>query len=225
MKRTTTSRGKTPVPSRGSVRTRAIGAQKEALPKTPGETNRTGAGTHAPPIVSARTSSILERRNAGRFWRRGWLVRRMLMLADVGGLSLAFALAVALFRNRVGPTDPVAPQHEIQLFIATLPGWVLLARIHGLYDRDEERASHSTLDDLVGVFHLVTVGTFFFFAGAWVTGLAKPYPPKLLTFWVLAIIFVALARVGARAFARGRPPRGGRGGSRTRCAADDAGIV
>jgi exopolysaccharide biosynthesis polyprenyl glycosylphosphotransferase len=136
--------------------------------------------------------------------RRGGLVRRMLMLADVAGLGLAFALAIAIFRTRVGPTDPVAWEHEVLLFVATLPGWVLLARLHGLYDRDEERASHSTLDDLVGVFHLVTVGTFLFFAGSWVTGLTSPYPPKLLTFWALAIVLVALARVGARAFARTR---------------------
>jgi exopolysaccharide biosynthesis polyprenyl glycosylphosphotransferase len=136
--------------------------------------------------------------------RRGRLVRRMLVLADLGGLCLAFALALALFRDRVGPADPVGWTHEVPLFLVTLPGWVLLARLHGLYDRDEERASHSTLDDLVGVFNLVTVGTFFFFAGSWVTGLAKPYPPKLLTFWALAIVFVALARVGARTFARTR---------------------
>jgi exopolysaccharide biosynthesis polyprenyl glycosylphosphotransferase len=136
--------------------------------------------------------------------RRGWLVRRMLMVADLIGLVFAFGLAIVIFRTRIGPTDPVGWTREIPLFLVTLPGWVLLARVHGLYDRDEERASHSTLDDLVGVFHLVTVGTFLFFAGSWVTGLAKPYPPKLLTFWVLAIAFIALARVGARAFARTR---------------------
>jgi exopolysaccharide biosynthesis polyprenyl glycosylphosphotransferase len=135
---------------------------------------------------------------------RGWLVRRMLVLADVVGLGVAFALAVAIFNHRVGPTDPVGRGDEIPLFLVTLPGWVLLARLHGLYDRDEERASHSTFDDLVGVFHLVTVGTFLFFAASWVTGLADPYPPKLLTFWVLAIALIALARVAARGFARSR---------------------
>jgi exopolysaccharide biosynthesis polyprenyl glycosylphosphotransferase len=131
-------------------------------------------------------------------------VRRTLVLADVVGLCLAFVLAIVLFRNLVGTTDPVGREHEIPLFIATLPGWVLLARLHGLYDRDEERTSHTTLDDLVGAFHVVTIGTFLFFAGSWVTDLAKPYPPKLLTFWALAIGLVALARVGARAFARTR---------------------
>ena len=160
-------------------------------------------GVQAAPVATSRTQG--ESAPAVGRRRRGWLVRRALVLADVVGLTLAFALAVALFRARIGPTDPVAVDHEVALFLATLPGWVLLARLHGLYDRDEERASHSTLDDLVGVFHLITVGTFLFWAGAWVTGLAEPYPPKLLTFWLLAIVLVALARVIARAFARTRP--------------------
>ena len=137
--------------------------------------------------------------------RRGRLVRRLLVAADVTGLVLAFLLAIAIFRTRVGPTDPVGWQKETLLFALTLPGWVLLARLHRLYDRDEERASHSTIDDLVGVFQLVTVGTFLFFAASTVTGLTKPYPPKLLTFWALAIGLVAVARVGARAYARTRP--------------------
>jgi exopolysaccharide biosynthesis polyprenyl glycosylphosphotransferase len=128
----------------------------------------------------------------------------MLVLSDILGLVVAFALAVVLFRNRVGPDDPVTARHEILLFTATLPAWILLARLHGLYDRDEERASHSTRDDLVGVFNLVTMGTFLFFASAWVTGFAKPYPPKLLTFWLLAVGLVALFRVGARSYARTR---------------------
>ena len=40
-----------------------------------------------------------------------------------------------------------------------VPLWVLVARIYGLYDRDEERTDHSTVDDVVGVFQLVTLGT------------------------------------------------------------------
>lgn len=163
-----------------------------------------GRAVDGPGSILEEVDLELEVVQAGTRGRRGRLVRRMLMLADLSGLVLAFALAVALFRTRVGPTDPVGAEHEIPLFLVTLPGWLLLARLHGLYDRDEERTSHSTFDDLVGVFHLVTVGTFLFFAGAWVTGLAKPYPPKLLTFWALAIVLVALARVGARSFARTR---------------------
>ncbi|MBA3381789.1 MAG: sugar transferase [Actinobacteria bacterium] len=163
-----------------------------------------GAGEHRWTVRGERPDvTIGVKGGAGGTGRRGLLVRRMLMLADLAGLGLAFALAIVIFRNRIGP-NPVGWEHELALFVATLPAWVLIARLHGLYDRDEERASHSTLDDLVGVFHLVTVGTFLVFAGSWLTGLANPYPPKLLTFWVLAIALVALARVCARSFARTR---------------------
>ena len=159
--------------------------------------------TASPPtLVQAAPADPVALRSRRR--RRGWIVRRMLILADSLGLTLAFALAVALYWERVGNEDPVGHGREILVFLATLPGWILLAKLYGLYDRDEERASHSTIDDLVGVVNLVTVGTFLFFAGSWITGLAKPYPPKLLTFWLFGIAFVALARFAARAFARSR---------------------
>ena len=38
------------------------------------------------------------------------------------------------------------------------------ARMHALYDRDEERSDHSTVDDIFGVFQVVTIGTWSFFA-------------------------------------------------------------
>ena len=70
--------------------------------------------------------------------RRGWLMRRLLLIADLVGLVSAFLLALVL----VSPTpvvDAVSMRWEVALFAASLPLWVLLARMHGLYDRDEER--------------------------------------------------------------------------------------
>ena len=37
------------------------------------------------------------------------------------------------------------------LFVLTLPMWLLLAKLQGLYERDEERTDHSTTDELAGV--------------------------------------------------------------------------
>ena len=54
---------------------------------------------------------------------------------------------------------------ELYLFLATLPVWILAARSFGLYARDEERADHSTVDDVVGVLHLVTIGAWLLLAG------------------------------------------------------------
>jgi exopolysaccharide biosynthesis polyprenyl glycosylphosphotransferase len=136
--------------------------------------------------------------------RRGWLVRRGLLLADVVGLSLAFWLALSIFGSR-GAEDHVAAGTELLLFWLTLPGWVVVAKLHGLYDRDEAQADHSTADDVVGVFHLVTVGAWLFFIGSWLTNFADPELPKLVTFWLVAVVLVILLRAMARAACRRNP--------------------
>ena len=80
-----------------------------------------------------------------------------------------------------------------------------MANLYRLYDHDETRADHSTVDEIVGVFHLVTVGAWLLFAGAWFTGLADPNLTKITTFWALAILLVTSGRALARTIARRRP--------------------
>jgi exopolysaccharide biosynthesis polyprenyl glycosylphosphotransferase len=146
-----------------------------------------------------------EAREPKGFRRRGWLVRRALLAADAIGLTLAFLAAELLFNPEGRPAaafDPVQPLFEAGLFVLTLPVWIVVARLYGLYDRDERRTHHTTVDDLVGVFHLVTIGAFVLLSGAWITGLADPYFPKVLTFVALAIGLVTLARAVARALCR-----------------------
>src|SRR4051812_23206250 len=77
---------------------------------------------------------------------RGWLVRRALLLADMIGLMAAFFVPPLLFGSLPQPTDA-----EILFFLAALPVWVLAAKLGGLYDHDEDRADHSTVDELAGV--------------------------------------------------------------------------
>ena len=132
---------------------------------------------------------------------RGWLVVRLLILADVLGLVLAFVAAELAFGFDSTPGS-VSVWVEILLFVATLPLWIVVAKLYKLYDNDEERADHSTVDDLVGVFGLLTTGAWLFFAGASVTGLAEPNLPKLVAFWALGILLVTFARACARTIAR-----------------------
>ncbi len=134
--------------------------------------------------------------------RRGWLVRRMLLAADVIGLFVAFLATELLFVGRSTRVDGVGISVETAIFVATLPMWVVVAKLYGLYDKDEERATHSTADEFVTVFHLITVGVWVFFAVSWLTGLADPNQPKLATFWILSISTVVLTRSAARAVAR-----------------------
>jgi exopolysaccharide biosynthesis polyprenyl glycosylphosphotransferase len=134
---------------------------------------------------------------ARRGRRRGWLVRRMLVLADLVGLSLAF---VAVGFVAVGLKWDV-----VIAVILSLPMWIVIARLYHLYDYDEERTHHPTTDDLVGVFHLVTIGTWVMFVGLAATGLAHPDLTNAVLLWGFAIAFITLARTVARAFCRRSP--------------------
>jgi exopolysaccharide biosynthesis polyprenyl glycosylphosphotransferase len=153
--------------------------------------------------VNQRTLDILAKRRRTRVVkRRGWLVRRMLALADVLGIALAFLLAQWL----ISPTSPTAQQLDVAteylLFLLTIPLWVLGAKLYGLYDSDEERTDHTTLDDVVPVVHLVTIGAWLVFASSWLTGLADPDIQKLALFWASAILLVTISRAIARSLCR-----------------------
>jgi exopolysaccharide biosynthesis polyprenyl glycosylphosphotransferase len=152
--------------------------------------------------VGERTLQILDRRRrTAVVKRRGWLVRRMLLTADVVGLLSALLLAEWLAPAR-DSVDAYSPQLEVLAFLATVPAWVVITKLYGLYDRDDERANHSTADDFGGVFHMVTVCTWLVTGVTYVTGIANPSAQKLVVFWGVAIAFVCIARAGARTLAR-----------------------
>ena len=125
-------------------------------------------------------------------------IRRALIAADVVGLSLAFAVSLSLFGlSRSGAN--ARPAFELLVFVVSLPAWVLLASVFGLYRHDDGRIGHSSVDDLSGVVQLVTLGAWVFFIGCWTTGISNPRPDKLICFWLSAIAFVTSARLVARA--------------------------
>ena len=128
----------------------------------------------------------------------------MLATADVIALLLAFGITELAFGQADRPNS-ISVGFQIVVFLVTLPVWIVAAHIYGLYDHDDERAYHSTVDEFVSVFHLVTVGVFAFVALSWITGMTDPGQKKLGAFWLLAILLMTVARVGARAVARRRP--------------------
>jgi len=133
---------------------------------------------------------------------RGWLMRRVLLGADLIALTTAFLLVEFVYLGQQATQDAVSLRAEFLLFFLTLPGWIVLAKLYGLYDLDEERADHSTADEVAKVFHLITVGGFVFYAGASLTGLAHPPTAKIVLFWALAIVLVGMGRALARVAAR-----------------------
>jgi exopolysaccharide biosynthesis polyprenyl glycosylphosphotransferase len=154
-------------------------------------------------IVNERTIEILDhRRRTAVVRRRGWLVRRMLLLADVLGLAGAFLLAEVVTAVAAPGPDRVARSTEFILFVLTLPLWVVVAKIYGLYERDEERTDHSTTDEFAAVFHVITVSTGLLAFGLYLTALAHPSFGKVAVFWAAAIVLVASGRAVSRAYCR-----------------------
>jgi exopolysaccharide biosynthesis polyprenyl glycosylphosphotransferase len=145
-----------------------------------------GEGRAIPELVEERPTGAR---------RRGWVIRRALATADVAGLTLAFILAEAVIGGGLS-------LRHLLLFVATLPGWIVVAKLYGLYDNDEERTDHSTADEFVGVFHLITIGAWILYAGAWLTELWSPRLAELVFFWGAAIGLVIAGRASARTVCR-----------------------
>jgi len=82
---------------------------------------------------------------------QGPLLRRLLAVGDWGALLGALCLATATTVE----TDVAT------LFWATLfsPVWILVVKLHGLYDNDHRRIRHSTLDELPSLISASALGT------------------------------------------------------------------
>lgn len=180
---------------------RAVHSIEEPTVQPP-EAERAHRDPQLEDLVDEQTRELIHGRRVGRTHRRGWIVRRSLFAADVAGLVLAFALAEVAFGRDEGAVDKVSPWVEFGAFIATIPLWVVLARLLGLYDRDEEHSAHTTVDDATGVFLLITVGAWLLVALTWMTSAADPHLPKLLAFWAAAVALVSVCRAVARSLIR-----------------------
>ena len=70
-------------------------------------------------------------------WWRDALLRRLLAVAD--------AAAAALVAATIGATSGLEAATWSALF---LPSWIVLAKLHGLYERDQRAMRHLTVDEL-----------------------------------------------------------------------------
>src|SRR5439155_14581556 len=78
------------------------------------------------------------------------LLRRLLALADVTAAGLG-ALSISVpFGGRVDQTVWA---------LALLPIWIVLSKLHGLYDRDQRTLRHLTVDELPPLLVWASTGT------------------------------------------------------------------
>ena len=79
----------------------------------------------------------------------------------------------------------------------------MVAKLQGLYRADQEHADHSTADDIVKVFYLVTIGVWILLVSSRLIGRTSPGIYALITFWAVAICFLPLVRTVTRRLCRG----------------------
>src|ERR1700683_5645720 len=92
--------------------------------------------------MDAHTRGLLARRGAER---RSWLLPRSLMVADLLALSFAYLLVTLLW----GEKGAFGSWRELLVFALTLPCWIVMGKLHGLYRRDHEHAAHASTGDVV----------------------------------------------------------------------------
>jgi exopolysaccharide biosynthesis polyprenyl glycosylphosphotransferase len=134
-----------------------------------------------------------------RLRRRGWLIRRALLVADAAAFVGAIAL-VDLLRAQIAFGDPVVWAFGLAAFCA----WTLFAHGYGLYLNDEIQAVRPTADDVPGVILLVTLTTWVGVLVLAATGIAQPHLGLTGLFWGMAIALLLVTRAGARAVVRRR---------------------
>ncbi|HYX77564.1 MAG TPA: sugar transferase, partial [Gaiellaceae bacterium] len=129
-----------------------------------------------------------------RLRRRGWVVRRSLLLADAIGFAAAI-VAIDLLGADIDFGNPAVWGFGAVTFCA----WVLFAQGYGLYLNDELQAVRPTADDVPAVILLVTLTSWVGMLVLASTAIANPALGMRALFWALAIAFVLVARAATRA--------------------------
>jgi exopolysaccharide biosynthesis polyprenyl glycosylphosphotransferase len=127
-------------------------------------------------------------------------LRRLLAATDM------FAIAVALAVSLVLTSRDRATGLTFLIGLLTLPGWVVLFKAYGLYDRDAKRISHSTVDDLPWIVHAVLVGSLALWFLYRLFHGEKLVLAESAVFFGLAVVSIFFARAAARTLARVAAP-------------------
>ena len=162
------------------------------------------AGHGGSPVLGERCRGDTNERVGVRRWvrgRRDVATRRVLAGADLA--AIVAAMAVSQF--------VVTPQAEalrsFLLGLLTLPIWIALFNVYGLYDRDSKRISYSTVDDFPRLFHSLVIGSL----GLWAySKLVFPHRLELtqgVSFFALSLFGILAARAVGRGLLASRVRR------------------
>jgi len=111
---------------------------------------------------------------------RGYFLRRLLLLADIVALSIAFALA-----QLYGGIDAqgVVTLKDLALLAVGLPAWLLAAHVHGLYHVESRRTDHGLAEEIGPIVRMTVLWSWAVLLVWEISGLGPVSIPKIAIFW------------------------------------------
>jgi exopolysaccharide biosynthesis polyprenyl glycosylphosphotransferase len=117
----------------------------------------------------------------------------LLLTAD----ALAFALAIVALELTVIRFQV----EDIGIMLLIVPGilcWAGLAKLYGLYERDEISIGRSTIDDLPDLLMLSSLASWLGLLFLYGTGIAHPRLGHAAAFWLASFVFLTIGRATVR---------------------------
>ncbi len=115
---------------------RARSMTEDVATRAPAPRYRTGV--RSLPSLARSRAAVIRRRDVGSRWRREALRRRLLALADLVAAAAAVFVVLSSSTGRLWA-------------LVLLPVWVVVAKLLGLYDRDQRALRHLTVDELPAI--------------------------------------------------------------------------
>ena len=131
---------------------------------------------------------------AARYGRRDVWLRRALFAGD----TVAVAVALALASQAQGRPEAL---EFILHGLLTVPVFLVIFRMYGLYASDVKRLSHTSVDDIPAAFHALMVGSLFMWAYYKLLAIPQLELAEVFAFAVIAFSSMLLLRTGARSLA------------------------
>jgi exopolysaccharide biosynthesis polyprenyl glycosylphosphotransferase len=138
------------------------------------------------------TGAILEGAPSAEILHRDLVYRRALAAVDVASYALSLYLAVAVIGD-----DELALAS-----VLGLPLGVLLGKLVGLYDRDEDTLRKTTLEEVPTLFQLSTLLALLLWLSATATVYGTLDPVEVASFWAVLLLLLALGRSAVRRLVR-----------------------
>ena len=147
------------------------------------------ASAGAAPAAGVRAPARARPAHAHR--PRDGLVRRALALGDLSGVLAGAGAGVLLAAGRLEPK-------VLLVVAASLPLWLVLFRVYGLYERDVKRVRAPLLDDLPTLFHAFLIGTLGLGLGVGLADVGDLRPVDGVAFLICGVIGASALRTAAR---------------------------